>query len=371
MVGRKRLEAAWLTYERVFLPSKAARTHRGYRAAARRFLSDLPDPFTLADLVLWRGRMLEERHLAVSYVNQAIKVLRGITRHAGHVTGDIALASIFAQLETLKEPIRAPRCPPADYVDRILGATRNPAERAFVLLTSLAGLRRDEVLGLMPEDWDAENGILAVTRQRQRGIRKNGRPHSVRVNARQLRWYLNWTVANHAILVPHQGPPIAKRRSAPYLFPWTHTYVEGLVDRIRRHLGTEAARYMPRGTAFHAGRHWGTTELARRGVPLFEIQAWRGDADSAMTATYVSMVRGMTSGSVALLANRWRAHARRPACRVEKVGQRFAARRSAGPRRHGDDGTNPLSGAETPRSITRRKTTHGKPQSKPSRGRTG
>lgn len=364
VVGRERLEVAWRIYERVYLPSLAAQTHRGYRAAARRFLAELPENFTMADLMLWRGRMVEARRLSVSYINQAIKIMRAVTRRAGHVSNDMELASLFAQLQTLKEPIRAPRCPPPDYVDRVLAPLRNPAERAFVLLTSLAGLRVSEVLGLRPEDWEPSTGVLQVIRQRHRGLRKNGRPHYVTMKPRgRLRRALEWTIAHHAEIVPWQAPK--ESASIEYLFPWTHTYVEAMIQRIRDGLGEEAKRYMPRGTALHAGRHWGTTELAKKGTPLFEIQAWRGDADSSMTATYVAMVRGSTAGSVDALESKAHAYARKPARKVTRCP---AATRDIG-RRRASAGINPPSGPTRPGGITKKETGYGNQQGKPSRGR--
>lgn len=309
-IVQARLSAAWKIYERVHLATLAGRTQRGYRAMYRRILGELPDPLTIGALLEWRA-VLMQRYVA-TYVNQAIKLLRSVVMRTAAITGDTELVAVVAHVPGLREPLRAPRCPPTDYPARALEATKNPAERAWVLLTSLAGLRPSEVLGLRRDDWRPDLCVLWVVRQRHRGVRKNARPHSVKIDNAELRLCLEWTIAHPDLARSRSGN--FKGSSVGYMFPWTHTYVEGFAARVRRWLGASADRYMPRGTAWYAGRHWGASELATAGKSVLEIQAWLGDADPAMASRYVAMVRGMTSGSVSVLAGRLRAveRARRP-----------------------------------------------------------
>lgn len=318
-IPRERLWQAWLVFERVHLPVLTWRTQRSYRACVRRAIEDLPELLQLEALLVWhRVRLLTEKKLSLGYANMCVHVLRVVTRRAGRVTGDVELAALVEQLQLVREPVRASRCPPADLMARVLEVVRNPAERAFLLLAGLAGLRLGELLGLQPEDYDRELGVLQVLRQRRQAWRKNRRPHSVTINAPELRAAIVWTLENRERIRSKMG--FHRGSSDGFIFPWSTKYVYHFVQRLRKRLGEDVARYLPRRCGLHVFRHWGASTLARCGASTIEVQAWLGDADPAMACRYVDLVRGRTASSVAILAARWREseRARAPSSRRRK-----------------------------------------------------
>lgn len=258
---------------------------------------------TLEALLRWRSNQLVGMHgFDIVYVNQHFAALRTVTTRAALATKDHELAALFRFVKAWREEVRAPRCPPPDFLRRTLLAAENPAERAWLLLAGCAGLRYGELLGLMPKDYDATYGVLQVVRQRRSPRRKNYRPHSVNVDADTLRSAIAWTIENHASL----GPQAPRRRAKldRYMFPWSLPYCEAFLARVRASFGADRDRYLPEGLGWHAWRHWGASELARAGKSVFDIQAWLGHSEPAMAARYVDMVRGVTSASVSALAER-------------------------------------------------------------------
>ncbi len=263
-----------------------------------RALAELPPLLTLEALTRWRDASLRGLHeMSDSYTNHHLHVLRTVVRRAEMATQDHELVRLIWRVGLIRVVGRTPRALPRDLLRCALGVAVSPAERAWLLLAGLGGLRYGELLGLRPEDYDTDAGVLRVVRQRRRPNRKNYRPHLVRVDCPELRRCLAWTIECHDALAARD----ARRRdkSAPHLFPWSTRYAERFLARLRARLGT---KYLPQGIAWHAFRVWGATELARDGAGVFDIQEWLGDANPTVATGYVSFVRGTTSSSVSRLA---------------------------------------------------------------------
>ena len=285
------LRQAWETYKRVHFPALAPRTRIIYAVSMRKALEDLPDPLTHASLLEWHRVTLPARY-TVRYANASLHVLRTVSRRAAPVTGDTRLQALIWGVGALREPPRVPRCPPSDFMRKAMPFCRNSLERLWLGLACLAGLRRGELLGLMPSDYERETMTLRVVRQRRSPTRKNRRPHAVKVDAPELRLLLE-----QALELPRGGRYPARS----FLFPWGYNYAMSFLERLRAGLG---AAYLPKGAGWHVCRHWGATELARSGASIWEIMAWLGDASPEVAARYVDMVRGLSVGGVRTLAAR-------------------------------------------------------------------
>lgn len=297
VVPRGRLVVAWATYEATHLPTLAPKSRAEYRACIRRAVAELPELLDVAAVLRWRAGLLGR--YSIPYCNQIVHVLRTVTRRAAIITGDAELASIAWQVAPVREYTRAPRCPPRDLLARSLLACRSDAERLFVALAGLAGLRRGELMGLKACDFEASTSTLRVVRQRLAPHRKNHRPHAVVLDAPRIvdLWARVASQSAGGELRSRSG--WHRGKSEGFLFPWGLRRVAGLLARLRGCLG---GGYLPKGLGWHAYRHWGASELARRGASVWDVQRWLGDSDPTMAVLYVDLVRGASASSISTLA---------------------------------------------------------------------
>jgi hypothetical protein len=170
---------------------------------------------------------------------------------------------------------------------------------------------------------------------------------------------ISWTIANHESIRSRSG--WHRGKSQAFLFPWAEKRVDGFLARVRSCFGPSVDLYMPRGLAWHVGRHWGASVLAARGATLFEIQRWLGDASPDVAEGYVNIVRGETSAIPVDL----------PTAALCDFGEIAPARRS-----NGGQVLNPCFSSTLPRgavvdwSTTQEETPNGNPQeSRPVRAR--
>lgn len=282
-VSRARLEQAWQVFREIHSPELARKTRAEYAAAVAMALRALPDPFGAADVIRWHRGTLVPRY-SLAYANQTLHVVRGIVRKAGVLTGDQELVTVVWTAQPIRETPIPLTAPPPDLMARSLGLCRNPAERLFVRLAGLAGLRRGEILGLQVHDWEPAAGVLRVVRQRRSDRRKNRRPHRVEITDAAFRRDLEWTIAHNRD--PEVRSPNGWWRSphAPWVLPWSLRRAEGLIERLRRGL---PPGYLPRGRGAHLFRHWGATMLARCGGSVWDVMRWLGDSSTKMAAWYV------------------------------------------------------------------------------------
>lgn len=300
-VPRSRLADAWGIYCDLHFPLLSVRTRSEYTTCVRRALRELAPTLTLRGLCDWRNALATKHNFGASYVNLHVHTLRTVVRKAQLHTGDRELGALIWALEPLREAERWVVAPPADFLERVLPAARNRGERCWLMLAGLAGLRKNELLGLRPEDYDPEGHVLLVIRQRDVPHRKNRLSHSVRLVEDELVECLEWTLAHRKKLKPRYGYFLG--RSDGFVFPWAEKYLEGFLNRIREHLGKDVERYMPPGVGWHHFRRWGATTLAREGATVWQVLQWLRDRDPTMAAHYVDVGRGAAD---CLRRPRWR-----------------------------------------------------------------
>lgn len=287
---------AWNAYRSVYFPQLAQKTKEEYTAAYRMCLAAMPDLITPAAILRWhRCDLLGSGKYSAAYANTNLRTMRSVVRRAAVLTGDNDLMSAFWQVPQVREPTKAPRCPPIDFLGQALKLAKGRAERAFFLLAGLAGLRIGELLGLKPEDLDGD--VLRVVRQRKHATRKNRRPHSVKIDHPELLECLRWTIANPDKIKCKNG--WHRGQCDGHIFPWAKKKCDLMIARLRAALGE---KYLPGGGGWHSFRHWGATMLAKTGASCWDVQCWLGDSDPKMAVLYVAMTRGETNGSVSQIA---------------------------------------------------------------------
>lgn len=205
-----------------------------------------------------------------------------VARGAELAGGDGKLVAAFRTIRPLPCPPPAPRCPPDDFFARVAPAARNRGERAWLGLISY-GLRKGEMLGLTPDAIDLETGEVRVCRQRGRAQRKNREPYIVEVDADTLD-DLRWTIEHRAELRSRFG--WHRGRVDGHVFPWAEKYLELFLRRVRRELGADVERYLPRGTGWHAWRHRMARDARDRGESELEIADRLGDRTTDMARRY-------------------------------------------------------------------------------------
>lgn len=157
--------------------------------------------------------------------------------------------------------------------------------RALITVLYRGGLRLGEALALGARDVDPEAGTLRVAS-----------PHSGRVRVVQIdplafdvvaRW-----LDRRRELGMNGRPPLFSTLSGE---PLKQAYVRAMLPRLARRAGVTKRCHA------HALRHTHAVELARREVPVEEIQQQLGHATRATTARYLATAR--------LLERRRSAHA--------------------------------------------------------------
>jgi len=277
-------------YKELHFPALSRRTRAEYTTCANRALAELPAMVTPRALLAWRNALLLEHDFGAAYVRLHVHVLHTVATRAEPLTGDRELRALVLALEQWRLNEQWVHPPPADFLVRVLPAARSQGERAWLLLAGLAGLRKSELLGLKPEDFNQSTAVLAVERQRHEDHRKNHFAHHVHVTDPELRVALYWTLTHRAALVPSFGNFAGK--SDGYVFPWAEKYLEGFLARIRATLGADAAVYLPAGCGWHHWRRWGAATLAAAGASVWQILDWLGDRDPSMASHYVDAGRG-------------------------------------------------------------------------------
>lgn len=284
-------------------------TAKQYRSAVRRAIADGLVRPTRGDVERWLRDLVAERGCSPSTANFYLRAMKAITGYAEHLAPESLelrqLASAFALVRQLKTPTRASRCPPRDALWRALEVCRDPAERAFVWLCT-SGLRKHEVLGLMPEDYNRRTRQLDVWRQRpdvhDRACgrtdrqRKNGEHHYVDLGDDAAR-ELEWTLANYGAVKSKTGWHRAGVLEGR-IFPWGERRVANFMQRIRA-----AVPGFDAGTAWHGFRHLGATTVAElTNGNVQAVQAFLGDRSPTVAGMYCEPVRGHTRADAAALA---------------------------------------------------------------------
>ncbi len=278
MTVAKAIEAfcAYCASERGFSPA----TVRNYRWDLRRFmvLTSKRHGTQVASLTEADGRhfivALREAGLGPAGIGRKVAALRSFGKFL--VRTRLRRASPFERLESPKTSRTLPAFFSADEIDRILGACRDPLERAVMTTLADTGIRAAELLGLTAGRIRFDAGFLVVL---GKGRKERPVPLTGRVRAALSAWL-----------------PPAARADAP-LFP--DLTVRGLHTMVRA-IYTRAGVEL-RGWPVHVLRHSFATALLERGADLRSIQELLGHASLATTQRYTHVSAARLASTIGLL----------------------------------------------------------------------
>lgn len=274
------LSSLFATYEAGHMTRLAPKTQSAYRSVWRRILRDLPPSPNGTEIAAWLDS--ERTRVADVHANYGLRVLQSVVRRAVELAGDGAeIQRAVLSVRAPQVAHRTPFCPAPDFFARTAPAARNRAERAW-LGVAATGLRKGELLGLRPEDID-DSGAITVQRQRGRAHRKNRIPYVVEVDAETLA-NLRWTIENRDEARASFGN--ACQSAEGCVFPWSETYLEFFLARVRDELGAEVDRYLPRRKGWHQFRHRMAKDAKDRGESTQQIADRLGDKSEAMARHY-------------------------------------------------------------------------------------
>lgn len=159
-----------------------------------------------------------------------------------------------------------------------------------VLLGGDAGLRRNEMIGLMPADVNLSLGLITVRHQDLRGellSTKGNRPRVVPMTT-ALRDALREMMREKSerVLMNDDGRPLS-------------------VQNIRTWMGwAQKAAGLPHLGALHVLRHTFCSHLAMRGAPVMTIRELAGHKSLRTTMRYMHLAEGEKDRAIALLNKR-------------------------------------------------------------------
>jgi site-specific recombinase XerD len=166
-----------------------------------------------------------------------------------------------------------------DEVQSLIGACSHQSStgirnRALITILYRGGLRIGEALGLYIRDVDPRAGILRVTNS------KTQKTRFVRIDPMSFDVLRRWC-DRRATLGLNGKNPLFSTLSGETL---KQAYVRALLPRLGRTAGIEKRCHA------HALRHTHAAELARKQIPVDQIQLHLGHASKASTIRYISAV---------------------------------------------------------------------------------
>lgn len=180
-----------------------------------------------------------------------------------------------------------------DEVIRFLDAIRGDRLYALFYLALHTGMRRGEILGLMWEDMDLENGFISVRRaivRRYRGtVVKEPKTEKSRRRIQITRDVVDVLKAYKVIQNKERLLFGEDYVNTGYVFtkpeggPLEPCYVTGYFNRLVKKAGVRSIK-------FHALRHTHATLLGAAGVPLKSVSARLGHSSVVMTGDIYSHV---------------------------------------------------------------------------------
>jgi integrase/recombinase XerD len=185
-------------------------------------------------------------------------------------------------------------------MDKLIAATTNPRDRAFIALLSRSGVRISEAIQIKESDIDFTNGILNIIHLKERLKSKCpgcsailGKRHifcpgcgikvdqAIREKVEQRR-QRTIPIDNDTLVLIKKYLRWRRQFSyrGPLLFPFTRQRGWQLVQRIGRRAGIS-------GLHPHSFRHFLATTWAAKGLDVKKLQVFLGHASIATTFAYV------------------------------------------------------------------------------------
>jgi integrase/recombinase XerD len=253
----------------MILAGFSPRSRKVYRAHVRSFLrwhQGFPARATADDVARYLTHLVEERGVSRSYHAQAVSALRLLFARV------LRRRSVMGGIPRPRKERRLPTVLGQGEVAGLIQATRNPTERAMVMLLYSAGLRVSELVGLRREDLDEDRCLIRV---------RGGK-------GRKDRYTLLSDRAAEVVRIHLEFQP----SEAPWVFPGgeesrplTSRSVQKIVARVGERAGIKK-RVTP-----HVLRHSFATHLLEAGTDIRYIQELLGHASTKTTQVYTHVSR--------------------------------------------------------------------------------
>lgn len=259
-----------------------------------RVLPDFPTP---GDVASWLAALSSELEQGPGTVGQRRHHLMAVYSY-GQKCGRVSANPVALC------PYRAPRPPePKAILDietvfpKLLAVCRDMRERAFLTLLRYSGLRKEEALALIHQDFFTSHSpwYLEVARQRSHPNSMTATMLPKGHKKRQVEVRPELELAMHQVLAaqPLQlafGTRGMKReqRELPYLFPYRE---HDLADLRARLFSASPEQFGP-GNAWHVFRHTMASEMYNAGSALADISAVLGHASMQTTEKYIKRLCG-------------------------------------------------------------------------------
>lgn len=173
----------------------------------------------------------------------------------------------------VKRPRRLKKLPVVlsfDEIERLINVNKNLKHKAIIMLAYSSGLRRNELLNLLPQDIDSER--MQVRVQQGKG-RKDRYTLLSEKTLKILRLYYQDERPRKYLFEPHH------RRGQPL----SETTLANIVKNKLKIAGIHKA------VSFHTLRHTFATHLLEQGVNLRLIQQFMGHTSLKTTAIYLHL----------------------------------------------------------------------------------
>ena len=259
---------------RSWLHGRPANTAEAYVRDANRFLAHAAKPLgavTLEDLQAWHASMAGQSVATQARRIAAVKSLLTFAFRVGHLSADVG------QMVRVRKPTpqTAERILSEADVNRMIGAARNPRDRAVLRLLYVAGLRASEAANLR---W--KNITRAKKAVEANVVGKGNKARTVGLTPS--------LVAELSALTPSAKPdspviPGADGRPVDRKVLWR------IVKRLAKKAG------VPPGASPHWMRHSHASHALDRGAPAHVVQATLGHASLATTTQYAHVRTGDAS----------------------------------------------------------------------------
>lgn len=306
--GHAQITSAWELYNGTAV---AERKRRAKTKTLQRYKSSMMSAARWLDgkgeiqaehINLWLNDV-ELSGATAGYVNTLLRNLRACMRVVAKLErrqDDKPYTRLLQEIEDaipLEESAPKPRCPPEDFLQRVLPAARNAGEEHFMVILARTAIREGEARGLTNESFDprpSPHGTLLITRQRNSMKRKNKWPHEVTLDAdlaARVRWLMKPT--NRLSLASGHG----NSKPNQFWFPWSDYAMRKFLAHLRTHLGEDWSLYLPDGCGWHMFRHHAASAKARKTGRTEDVQELLGDRSVVAAQTYMKLLRGVKRGN--------------------------------------------------------------------------
>ncbi len=235
-----------------------------------RYYRRSPDQLEVGDLQTYFNYLVQERSLAPASCRLYLHGIRFLYLQVLH------WADFDVNLVLPKRPQRIPELLTRQDVARIVGATKNPKQRALLLITYGCGLRVSEAVALQVKNIDGERHLLHI-HQGKGGKDRMVPLTDVLLDVLRAYWCLGrpvlWLFPSEVLVGQHL----------------TATTAQKVYRHSKRLSGVQ------RRGGIHALRHAYATHQLEHGVPLNELQKYLGHSDLRTTERYLHWLPGISS----------------------------------------------------------------------------